>query len=97
MVADELVSGKHPIKTKGEHIMNEMIRYIFGSLRCAETTMNVLSKALIKQKSFNRTIALFAVVATTHSFIQDMELKSMRDEIFNLKKEIKELKNTEGD
>ena len=56
--------------------MDEMIRYIFGSLRCSETAMRVFAKTLRKQRSFNR---------------------SMRDEIGNLKNEIKELRKTEGD
>ena len=34
---------------------------------------------------------------TTHMLIQDMEIRGMRDEIGNLKNEIKELKKTEGD
>lgn len=34
--------------------MDEMIRYIFGSLRCSETAMRVFAKTLRKQRSFNR-------------------------------------------
>ena len=34
---------------------------------------------------------------TMHMLIQDMEIRSMRDEIGNLENEIKELKKTEGD
>lgn len=32
--------------------MDEMIRYIFGSLRCSETAMRVFAKTLRKQRSF---------------------------------------------
>ena len=63
--------------------MDEMIRYIFGSLRCSETAMRVFAKTLRKQRSFNRITVL--------------EIRSMRDEIGNLKNEIKELRKTEGD
>ena len=35
--------------------MDEMIRYIFGSLRCFETAMRVFAKTLRKQRSFNRS------------------------------------------
>lgn len=35
--------------------MDEMIRYIFGSLRCSETAMRVFAKTLRKQRSFNRS------------------------------------------
>lgn len=58
--------------------MDEMIRYIFGSLRCSET-------------------AMVATVMTVNMLIQDLKIRSMRDEIGNLKNEIKELKKTEGD
>lgn len=77
--------------------MDEMIRYIFGSLRCSETTMRAITKTLCKQKSFNRTMSLFAVVTTAHIVIQNMEITALRDELRDLKKEVKELKNTEGD
>lgn len=77
--------------------MDEMIRYIFGSLRCSETAMSVFSKTLRKQRSFNRSIVMVATVMTVHMLIQDLEIRSMRDEIGNLKNEIKELRKTEGD
>ncbi len=77
--------------------MDEMIGYIFGSLRCSETTMRVFAKTLRKQKSFNRSTVMVAMVMTMHMLLQDMEIRSMRNEIGNLKNEIKELKKTEGD
>lgn len=77
--------------------MDEMIRYIFGSLRCSETVMRAITKTLSKQKSFNRTMSLFAVVTTAHLVVQNMEIAALRDELRDLKKEVKELKNTEGD
>ena len=81
---------------KGEN-MDEMIRYIFGSLRCSETAMRVFAKTLRKQRSFNRSTIMVATVMTVHMLIQDLEIRSMRDEIGNLKNEIKELRKTEGD
>ena len=77
--------------------MDEMIRYIFGSLRYSETAMRVFAKTLRKQRSFNRRTAMVATVMTVHMLIQDLEIRSMRDEIGNLKNEIKELRKTEGD
>lgn len=77
--------------------MDEMIRYIFGSLRCSETAMCVFAKTLRKQRSFNRRTIMVATVMTVHMLIQDLEIRSMRDEIGNLKNEIKELRKTEGD
>lgn len=77
--------------------MDEMIRYIFGSLRCSETAMSVIAKMLRKQKSFNRTVTLFAMVTTAHLAIQSIEISNLSNEVKSLKAEIKELKNTEGD
>ena len=77
--------------------MDEMIRYIFGSLRYSETAMRVFAKTLRKQRSLNRSTAMVATVMTVHMLIQDLEIRSMRDEIGNLKNEIKELRKTEGD
>lgn len=77
--------------------MDEMIRYIFGSLRCSETAMRVFTKTLRKQRSFNRSTVMVATVMTVNMFIRDLEIRSMRDEIGNLKNEIKELRKTEGD
>ncbi len=77
--------------------MDEMIRYIFGSLRCSETAISVFGKALKHQKSFNRGTVIFAVAASAHMLIQNMAIRSMQNKIESLKSEIKELKNTEGD
>lgn len=78
--------------------MDEMIRYIFGSLRCSETAMRVFAKTLRrKQRSFNCSTVMVATVMTVNMLIQDLEIRSMRDEIGNLKNEIKELRKTEGD
>lgn len=41
--------------------MDEMIRYIFGSLRDSETALRVISKNLKKQRSFNRSVTLFSM------------------------------------
>lgn len=65
--------------------MDEMIRYIFGSLRCSETAMRVFTKTLRKQRSFNRSTVMVATVMTVNMLVQDLEIRSMRDEIGNLK------------
>ena len=70
---------------------------IFGSLRCSETAMRVFAKTLRKQRSFNCSTVMVATVMTVNMLIQDLEIRSMRDEIGNLKNEIKELRKTEGD
>lgn len=81
--------------------MDEMIRYIFGSLRCSETAMRVFAKTLRKQRSFNRSTVMVATVMTVHMLIQDLEIRVcvMRSETLKTKsrslgkrKETKELR-----
>ena len=77
--------------------MDEMICYIFGSLRSSENAIRMFTKTLRKQKSFNRSVAILATVMTLNMFAQYMEICNMYDEIKNLKSEIKEFRKTEGD
>ncbi len=76
--------------------MDEMIRYIFGSLRCSEAAMSAFGKALKRQKSFNRSTVIFATAVTSCMVIQRMEICRMQRKIKSLNAEIKELKSTEG-
>ena len=77
--------------------MDEMIRYIFGSLRDSETALRVISKSLKKQRSFNRSVAFFSMTVSLHLIVQELEIRNIHRELEALQKEIKELKNTEGD
>lgn len=77
--------------------MADMIRYIFSSLNDTETALRAISKTLRKQGSFNRNVAFFGMAMAVHLVIQEMEIRSMCRELNTLQKEIKELKNTEGD
>lgn len=77
--------------------MDEIIRYIFGSLRYSETALRVMSKTLKKQRSFNRSVAWFAIIVTAENIVREMQIRNMYSKIEALQKEIKELKNTEGD
>ena len=77
--------------------MADMIRYIFSSLNDTETTLRVISKSLRKQTSFNRSVAFFGVTMALHLIVQEMEIRSINQDLEALQKEIKELKKTEGD
>ena len=61
--------------------MDEMVRYIFGSLRNSETMFLAIGKSIRKQ----------------HLIVKEFEIRNMRCQIEALKTEIKELKQTEGD
>lgn len=77
--------------------MDEMIRYIFGSLRDSETALRVISKSLKKQGAFNRSVTIFSMSVCAHLIVQELKIRNMHRELKALQKEIKELKNTEGD
>lgn len=77
--------------------MDEMIRYIFGSLRNSDSALRVISKTLKKQNSFNRNITFLSILTVFHVVMHEMEIRNMQRELVALQKEIKELKNTEGD
>lgn len=77
--------------------MDEMIRYIFGSLHDSETSLQVISKLLKKQEAFNRSVAILSMAMSFHLIAQELKIRNINCELKNLQKEIKELKNTEGD
>ena len=91
-----IFSLREPKAWKFETI-DQFLADMIGSLRCSETAMRVFAKTLRKQRSFNRSTVMVATVMTVNMLIQDLEIRSMRDEIGNLKNEIKELRKTEGD
>lgn len=77
--------------------MDEMIRYIFGTLRDTETMLKLLNRSIKKQQSFNFRVAFWMTAATTYIALNEIESRKMRRQLESLKNEIKELKNTEGD
>lgn len=77
--------------------MDEMVRYIFGSLRNSETMFRAIGKSIRKQQSFNHNIMFWVTVVTAHLIVKEFENRKMRCQLESLKNEIKELKHTEGD
>jgi len=77
--------------------MDEMIRYIFGTLHDSERAMRITAKALKQQGVFNRNFAFISLTMATCIFVHSLEIRNMRSQIETLEKEIKELKQTEGD
>lgn len=77
--------------------MDEMIRYIFGSLRCSESAMNRVARDMTKQRSFNNSVAFFAIAAAIIIVLHEREICNLKAQIKLLKKEIKEQQHVEGD
>ena len=59
--------------------MHEMIRYIFSSLEATERTIR-------NQAKFNRSIAMFAVIASAYAVLQTKKIQNLEKEIIVLKK-----------
>lgn len=74
--------------------MNEMMRYIFGSLNSHEAVFRSISKTLRKQRNINRNTALLMAIAMTCLTVQEMKIRSMYGRIENPEAE---LRKTEGD
>ena len=47
--------------------MGEMLTYIFSSLRSSEKRLDVVTRAVNKQRSFNKQLTIFAVMTTANS------------------------------
>ena len=69
--------------------MGEMLTYIFSSLRSSEKRLDVVTRAVSKQRSFNKQLTIFAVMT--------IEQKDQALRIRKLEKEIEELKRPEGE
>lgn len=76
--------------------MNEMIRYIFGSMQSQECSMKNVKKTLKMQTKMNACLTLFTVVSTACMVTAEVKRLEMMAEIKALKDEIEELKHAEG-
>lgn len=77
--------------------MGEMLTYIFSSLRTSERRLDTVSRILRKQRSFNNSVTVFAVVTSLNMASMYAEQKSQAKRIKQLEKEIEELKHPEGE
>ena len=53
--------------------MDEMIRYIFGSLRNTETMHRVICKSMKRQQSINFRVTFWMTMATTYMVLNEIE------------------------
>lgn len=70
--------------------MNEMIGYIFGSLRNSEAAIKQINKTLRCQTQFNSKVSIFAMCTTACLVMQYRKIETLR-------KEIEELKSVKGE
>lgn len=74
--------------------MDEMLRYIFGTLRSSENTIRMIGKTMKKQR---RSYLLFQTILVTHLIIKEYDLRNLRSRVNNLEAEVEELRITKGE
>lgn len=77
--------------------MNEMIGYIFGSLRTSETSIKNIRRILREQARTNRMVTVFALSVTAYVFAAGIQNMKQYKEIKKLSRELEELKRMKGD
>ena len=76
--------------------MNDFVNYIFRNIDATDKHLVHIYKALVHQNKFNKAVTLFSVVTTLNLFAMRTDSKKMQQEIAALRKEIDELKESEG-
>ena len=77
--------------------MDEMISYIFGSLKSSEASIKNINNALKHQKRVNGNFVCLAIAGIFYISAQAVVIKKHDDEIRRLQKEIKGLKDEKGE
>ena len=76
--------------------MNDLVSYIFRNMDATDKHLIHIYKALVHQNKFNKTMTLFSVIAGLNLLAMRADSKRMQQEIVALRKEIYELKESEG-
>lgn len=76
--------------------MNEMLNYIFRNLRITENRLNILRRALKRQKDFNSIVACYMVVNSLYVYAQKLDIDLLQDTVADLRNDISELKGEKG-
>lgn len=77
--------------------MDEMIRYIFGSLRSSENTIKLMKKALRYQAKFNLKVAFFTSMTTVYIALTEVRAYEQNKKINEISAKLKELSQSEGE
>lgn len=77
--------------------MNEMMTYIFDSMKKSEKRLNVVARTLAAQKKLNRSFAGMSYVMAIAIVVDTIAIKDMKRTIYKLENEIKEMKSSEGE
>ena len=73
--------------------MDEIMNYIFSSLRNSENTVRKIQGKLRKYSRFNRNIAIFAVLISGYIVWSEAKQRRQAEEIKKLKKEVEGIRH----
>lgn len=73
--------------------MNDMVKYIFGSLQNSEMAISKINHALIKQAKINRRMSMALGITVGYMIALDISITNQNKQIEKLNKEIEELKH----
>ena len=76
--------------------MNDFVSYIFRNMDATDKRLLRIYKALVYQSKFNKAVILLSVITTVNLLAMRIESNKMQQEIADLRKEIDELKESEG-
>ncbi len=76
--------------------MNEMLNYIFKNLRVTENRLNILRRALNRQRDFNSIAVCYMVINSMYVYAQKLDIGLLNDEVAKLRNDISELKDEKG-
>lgn len=77
--------------------MNEMMKYIFGSLHDSERAIHLISKNLKHQRTINNCFVVFMVLSAVKGTLDDIRYKEQQERIETLEKQLKEQVQLKGD
>lgn len=76
--------------------MDEIMRYVFKHIDDTDKRMINIYKGLTRQNKFNKRIIFWSLLASINLYLNSIHNKKMQQEITALRKEIDELKESEG-
>ena len=77
--------------------MGELLTYILRNMDNTEKRFHTVAKVMKKQKSFNKSVTVFAVLTTTNFIVKNVRQNEQDTKIRKLEKEIEALKAEKGE
>lgn len=73
--------------------MNEMLNYVFTTMRSSEAVLTKLEKAVRKQARSNRRLKFIAITGVAYAIWTEIVRREQQNEIERLSSEVEELKH----